>query len=180
MAQASDFRIERKQVVFPLLNAGFQPRVSDTKSSADWMPTDKLTEPSRIKLKTLTRQAVPLISYMYIQKHNQWKNICYVKLTDQLLYKTSYPKHYNGIIMSAMGSQIIHISNVCSTVCSDADQRKHQSSMSLAFVRGRVLVDSPHKWPVTWKMFPFNDLIMKCTKYKRRVAIHSTKHQKDN
>ena len=45
---------------------------------------------------------------------------------------------------------------------SDADQRKHQSSASLAFVRGihRGLVNSPHKWPVTRKMFPFDDIIM--------------------
>ena len=50
-----------------------------------------------------------------------------------------------------------------STVSSGADQRKDQSSMSLAFVRGihRWLVSSPHKWPVTRKMFPFDDVIMK-------------------
>ena len=43
-----------------------------------------------------------------------------------------------------------------------ADQRKHQSSMSLAFVRGihRWPVNSPHKGPVTRKMFPFDDIIM--------------------
>ena len=48
------------------------------------------------------------------------------------------------------------------TVYSDADQRKHQSSASLAFVRGihRWPVNSPHKWPVTRKMFPFDDVIM--------------------
>ena len=45
---------------------------------------------------------------------------------------------------------------------SDADQRKHQSSASLAFVWGidRGPVNSPHKWPVTRKMFPFDDVIM--------------------
>ena len=44
----------------------------------------------------------------------------------------------------------------------DADQRKHQSSASLAFVPGihRWPVNSPHKWPVTRKMFPFDDVIM--------------------
>ena len=47
-------------------------------------------------------------------------------------------------------------------VYSDADQRKHQSSPSLAFVRGirRGPVNSPHKWTVTRKMFPFDDVIM--------------------
>ena len=37
-------------------------RVSDTYSPADWMPADKPTELSRIKLKTWTRQPVPMIS----------------------------------------------------------------------------------------------------------------------
>ena len=47
-------------------------------------------------------------------------------------------------------------------VCSDADERKHHSSASLAFVRGihRWPVNSPHKWPVMRKMFPFDDVIM--------------------
>ena len=44
---------------------------------------------------------------------------------------------------------------------SGADQRK-TSSASLAFVRGihRSPVNSPHKWPVTRKMFPFDDVII--------------------
>ena len=47
-------------------------------------------------------------------------------------------------------------------VYSGADQRKHQNSASLAFVRGirRWPVNSPHKRPVTRKMFPFDDVIM--------------------
>ena len=62
----------------------------------------------------------------------------------------------------AMSSQITSLTFVYSTVYSDADQRKHQSSASLAFVRGihRGPVNSPHKWPVTRKMFPFDDVIM--------------------
>ena len=41
-------------------------------------------------------------------------------------------------------------------------KEKHQRSASLAFVRGihRWPVNSPHKWPVTRKMFPFDDVIM--------------------
>ena len=40
--------------------------------------------------------------------------------------------------------------------------REHQSSALLAFVRGihGGPVNSPHKWPVTRKMFPFDDVIM--------------------
>ena len=42
--------------------------------------------------------------------------------------------HYSDVIMSAMASQITGVSIVCSAVCSGADQRKYQSSASLAFV----------------------------------------------
>ena len=40
--------------------------------------------------------------------------------------------------------------------------RKHQNSASLAFVRGihRGPLNSPHKWPVTRKTLPFDDVIM--------------------
>ena len=70
--------------------------------------------------------------------------------------------HYNDVIMGAVASQITSLTIVYSTVDSDADQRKHQSSTSLAFVRGihQGAVNSPHKWPVTRKMFPFDDIIM--------------------
>ena len=49
----------------------------------------------------------------------------------------------------------------CLTFCSSVDQRKHQSSTSLVLVRGihRSQVDSPHKGPVTRKMFPCDDVI---------------------
>ena len=60
-----------------------------------------------------------------------------------------------------MASQITGVSIVSSTVGSDAD-KKDQSSESLAFVRGihRWPVNSPHKGPVTRKMFLFDDVIM--------------------
>ena len=53
---------------------------------------------------------------------------------------------------------------VYSTVYSGTDQRKDQSSVSLAFVRGIHWwpVNSPHKGPVMQKMFPFDDVIMQC------------------
>ena len=64
--------------------------------------------------------------------------------------------------MTTMASQITSLTIVYSTVYSVEDQRKHQSSASLAFVWGvhRGPVNSPHKWPVTRKMFPFDDVIM--------------------
>ena len=70
--------------------------------------------------------------------------------------------HYSDAIMSAMASQITNVTIVYSTVCSGADQRKHQSSVSLAFVRGiyRWPMNSPHKGPVARKMFQFDEVSM--------------------
>ena len=48
----------------------------------------------------------------------------------------STPGHDNDVIMSAIAPQITSLMVVYSTVYSDADQRKHQSSASLAFVWG--------------------------------------------
>ena len=64
--------------------------------------------------------------------------------------------------MGAIASQITSLTIVYSTIYSDADQRKHQSSTSLAFLRGihRGPVNTTHKWPITRKMFPFDDVIM--------------------
>ena len=60
------------------------------------------------------------------------------------------------------GVSVTGVLIVCWTVYSGADQIKHQSSVSLAFVRGihRSPVDSPHKGPVTRRKYPFDDVIM--------------------
>ena len=78
------------------------------------------------------------------------------------IFHASCTRHYHDVIMSLLASQIASRTIVFSTVYSDADKRKHQSSASLAFVWGiqRWPVNSPHKWPVTWKLFPFYDIIM--------------------
>ena len=62
--------------------------------------------------------------------------------------------------MGAIASQITSLTTVYSTVYSDADQRKHQSSALLVFCVWNSPVNYPHKWPVTRKMFPFDDVIM--------------------
>ena len=65
--------------------------------------------------------------------------------------------HYSDVIMGAMASQITSLTIVYSAIYLSADQRKHQSSASLAFVWGihRWPGNSLHKGPVTWKMFPW-------------------------
>ena len=64
--------------------------------------------------------------------------------------------------MTMLASQITSLTVVYSIVYSGVNQRKHQSSASLAFVREihRGPVNFPHKGPVTRKMFPFDDVIM--------------------
>ena len=91
-----------------------------------------------------------LCIYMYTSVVNCWSANCSAS-------------HYSDVIMSAMASQITSLAIVYSTVYSGTDHRKHQSSALLSFVRGihRWPVNSPHKWPVTRKMFPFDDVIMK-------------------
>ena len=66
------------------------------------------------------------------------------------------------------------------TVCSGVDQRKHQRSTSLAFVRGihRWPVNSPHKEPVTRKMFPYDHVIM--NSFKRGAPVQSTSTRSSN
>ena len=81
-----------------------------------------------------------------------------------ILIKSIYeaPGHHNSdVIMGALAFQIISLAIVYSTFYSGADQRKHQSSASRAFVRGihRWPVNSSHKGPVTRKVFPFDDVI---------------------
>ena len=63
--------------------------------------------------------------------------------------------------MTTVASQITSLTIVYSIRYTDADQRKRQSSVSLAFVRGihRGPVNSPHKGPVKRKMFPFDEVI---------------------
>ena len=87
--------------------------------------------------------------------------------------------HYNDVIISAMTSQINSLTTVYSAVYSGPDERKNQSSASLAFEREihRWPVNSPHKWPVTREMFPFDDVIMlllQCLSSRHnRTAINS-------
>ena len=78
------------------------------------------------------------------------------------LCMTAQHFHYNDVMMGAMASQITNFTIVYSTVYSRHRWKKYQSSASLASVRGIHLwpVKSPQKWPVTRKMYPFDDVIM--------------------
>ena len=75
--------------------------------------------------------------------------------------------------MGAIACQITSLTIVCSIFYSDADQRKHQSSASLAFVRG---IHRGHKWPVPRKTFPFDDVIMKVVSHQSHGASNRRPH----
>ena len=81
--------------------------------------------------------------------------------------------HYSDVITSVMASRITSVSIVYSSVCSGADQRKHHSSASLAFMRGihRWPANSPHKGPITRKMFPFDDVIMYVGHFTKNIIV---------
>ena len=82
--------------------------------------------------------------------------------------------HYSDVMKSTMASQITGISIVCSNVCSEAYQTKHESSLALAFVRGihRSPVVSPNKLPVTRRMFQCDDVIANSTnKLTLKISI---------
>ena len=116
---------------------------------------------------------------MFIKMNMLTTDLVMGKLTDGRNWLSSLESlpcdrtfYYSDDIMSMMASQITGVLIVCSTVCSSADQRKRQSSMSLAFVWGihRCLMDSLHKGPVTRKMFPFHDVIMHINGYGQTAA----------
>ena len=70
-----------------------------------------------------------------------------------------FPFPLQCVIMSAIASQIISLMIIYPTDYSGGDQSKHQSSASLAWIHRRT-VNSLHKWPVTRKVFPFDNVIM--------------------
>ena len=78
--------------------------------------------------------------------------------------------------MGANASEITSLTVFYSTGYSGADRRKHQSSASLAFVRGihRWPVNSPHKWPVRWKTFSFDDVIILSEIFKQNFNNAAT------
>ena len=116
-----------------------------------------------------------LKSLLRLTTKNSWNHristpLCRESFAAQLTHYTDsvsmpwhhHDNHYDDVIMTMLASQITSLIVVYSIVYSGVNQRKHQSSASLAFVREihRGPVNFPHKWPVTRKMFPFDDVIM--------------------
>ena len=114
----------------------------------------------RNKMKIDLMMSTLSISSYEIKDNSAEMSICWL----EILYNPIFGRctYYNEVIRSATASQITDVSIVFSAVCSGADQIQYQSSVSLAFVRGihPSPVNSPHKGPVTRKMFPFNDVLL--------------------
>ena len=120
-----------------------------------------------INVKTTTE----VLFFVHYYRHNSEHQLasqmthhdmaCYVKVLP-LLWR------HNG-----RGSVSNHQPHYCLLNCLFRRRSKHQSSASLAFVRGihRGPVNSPHKWPVTWKMFPFDDVIMSIRYYSTMFQL---------
>ena len=89
--------------------------------------------------------------------------------------------HYNGTghHNTSLDTTLQWRHNVCSTFCSGANQREHQSSASLASVRGihRWPLNSPHKGPVTRKMFPFDDVIVNTHQIRSELPTWHDMHK---
>ena len=141
---------------------------------------------SWINIHGCTRINIQKTSYQYVWCMSVPKWIVRIPLTSCLRADSTAPSNrvkwqYDDVIMGAIASEITSLTIVYSTVYSGADQRKHQSSASLAFVRGihRGPVNSPHKWPVTRKMFPFDDVIMTCMNLVNQYLSHNQIRMRD-
>ena len=82
---------------------------------------------------------ITLSTYMQVQTMVVWE-LEYQQKVGSIVYQLDTSSlritHYSDVIMSVTAYQNAGILIICSTVCSGADEKNHQSSAPLAFVRG--------------------------------------------
>ena len=78
----------------------------------------------------------PFNSLLMLKTHKNINSPETVPSTDCSYWQKKIIKRYGDVIMDTMASQVTSLAIVYSTGYSGADQRKHQSSASPAFVRG--------------------------------------------
>ena len=92
-----------------------------------------------------------------------WKSIRYHVLDTLIILIEFWKKimtwHYTDVIMGAMASQITSLTIVYSTVFQTEIKENITASRHWPLC-GEFTGWIPHKWPVTRKMFPFDDVIM--------------------
>ena len=105
-----------------------------------------------------------LPSHGIVENNALFRDTCGHKVFARIIhiFNIIWIYNYSDVTMSAIASQIAFLAIVYSAAYSGPDQRKHQSPASLVFVRGihRWPVNSPQQWPVTRKIFAFDDVIM--------------------
>ena len=144
----------------------FNPFMAQTRSWPEWTREHKLNgkHGNKRTYRKIWSNITLIINFK--QELKIWTKRWNKHITNQILCDCNsgfliMPQiHYNDVIMSMMASQITSPATVYLTVYSRADQRKHQSSASLAFVRGidRSPVNSLHKgqWQRKCLHFIFN------------------------
>ena len=86
----------------------------------------------------------------YILNVSEWRN--HIKSFHTLPQLEKWKScHYDDVIMGVIASQIISLTIVYSTVYSDAVQRKHQSSASLAFVCSAQMASNAENVSIWWR-----------------------------
>ena len=129
-----------------------------------------------------------------LSPESQNESVLWVWLIDILvLYdKNRYPiygvfnfvvicTHYGDVVMGTVASQIISLTIVYSTVYSGADQRKHQSFASLAFVRGITgefpaqMASNEENVSIWWRHHVFIALLMRRSSIQEYVQMSPLK-----
>ena len=142
--------------------------VRDKFKSYKWKPW-LITKMQRCRLLFIVKWYLTLESFLFESSHYISSLYQSVKLKQQI-YRQSRGEpipHYIDVIVTTMAYQITSLTVVYSTVYSDADRRKHQSSASLAlcgeftgtgeFPAQRV--SYAEKFSIWWR-HPFDDLIL--------------------
>ena len=96
-----------------------------------------------------------ILCYTMCRHSIVWRNRCHnLRLVD-IDWSRTTKAHHNDVIMTPMASQITSLTIVYSTVYSGSDEKKPQKTSKFP-----VTGFSPHKRPVSRKMFLFDDVIM--------------------
>ena len=83
-----------------------------------------------------------------------------VDVDDPQAVRLLLDSHYGDVIMSTMASQITSLTIVYSTAYSRRRSKNTAKLRVTGLCAGNSQVNSPHKRPVTRKMFPFDDVII--------------------
>ena len=114
-----------------------------------------------------------------LAESKKFKDNKYHGANDEIHYGKGNVIHCNGVIMTSMASQITSLTVVYSTGCLFGRRSKKTSKLrvtGLCVGNSPGPVNSPHKWPVTRKMFPFDDVIMRQILYLLHQLLHMAAH----